>query len=45
MKPSNFGKSQNPKLVNRKMIYDSMDISLGEFFVTPELDALEQEIR
>lgn len=45
MKPSNFGKSQNPKLVNTKMIYDSMDIPLGEFFVTPELDALEQESR
>ena len=27
-----------------KMICDGLDITLGEFFSTPEFDALEQEI-
>lgn len=40
-----YGKSQNPKLLTIKMICDGLDITLGEFFSTPEFDALEQEIR
>ena len=28
-----------------KMICDGLDITLGEFFSTPEFDALEQEIK
>jgi len=28
-----------------KKICDGLDITLGEFFATPEFDALEQEIR
>ena len=40
-----YGKSQNPKLLTIKMICDGLDITLGEFFSTPELDALEQEIK
>lgn len=40
-----YGKSQNPKLLTIKMICDGLDISLGEFFTTPEFDALEQEIK
>ena len=40
-----YGKSLNPKLLTIKMICDGLDITLGEFFSTPEFDALEQEIR
>ena len=40
-----YGKSQNPKLLTIKMICDGLDITLGEFFGTPEFDALEQEIK
>ena len=39
-----YGKSRNPKLLTIKMICDGLDITLGEFFATPEFDALEQEI-
>ena len=39
-----YGKSQNPKLLTIKMICDGLDITLGEFFSTPEFDNLEQEI-
>ena len=40
-----YGKSQNPKLITIKMICDGLDITLGEFFSTPEFDALEQELK
>lgn len=40
-----YGKSRNPKLLTIKMICDGLDITLGEFFSTPEFDALEQEIQ
>ena len=40
-----YGKSQNPKLLTIKMICDGLEIALGEFFNTPEFDALEQEIK
>ena len=40
-----YGKSQNPKLLTIKMICDGLGITLGEFFSTPEFDALEQEIQ
>lgn len=40
-----YGKSQNPKLLTIKMLCDGLGIMLGEFFSTPEFDALEQEIR
>ena len=40
-----YGKSQNPKLLTIKLICDGLDITLGQFFSTPEFDALEQEIR
>ena len=40
-----YGKSQNPKLLTIKMIGDGLEITLGEFFNTPEFDALEQEIK
>ena len=40
-----YGKSQNPKLLTIKMLCDGLGITLGEFFSTPEFDALEQEIK
>lgn len=40
-----YGKSQNPKLLTIKMLCDGLGITLGEFFSTPEFNALEQEIR
>lgn len=40
-----YGKSQNPKLATIKMICDGLEITLGEFFSTPEFNALEQEIK
>ena len=40
-----YGKSQNPKLLTIKLICDGLGITLGEFFATPEFDALEQEIK
>lgn len=40
-----YGKSQNPKLLTIKMLCDGLGITLGEFFSTPEFDALEQESR
>ena len=39
-----YGKNQNPKLITIKMICDGLGITLGEFFGTPEFDALEQEV-
>jgi transcriptional regulator with XRE-family HTH domain len=39
-----YGKSQNPKLITIKIICDGLGITLGEFFGTPEFDALEQEV-
>ena len=39
------GESQNPGVVTIKKLCDGFDITLGEFFSTPEFDALEQEIR
>jgi DNA-binding Xre family transcriptional regulator len=40
-----YGKSQNPKLITIKMICDGLEITLGDFFNTPEFDSLEQEIK
>lgn len=40
-----YGKSQNPKLITIKMICDGLDITLGEFFSTPEFNELEPEIK
>ena len=39
-----YKKSQNPKLITIKMICDGLGITLGEFFSTPDFDALEQEL-
>ena len=39
------GESKNPGTVTVKKLCDGLEITLGEFFSTPEFDALEQEIR
>ena len=39
-----YGKSQNPTLLTIKLICDGLDITLGQFFSTPEFDGLEQEL-
>ena len=38
-------KSQNPGTITIKKLCDAFEITLGEFFSTPEFDALEQEIK
>ena len=38
-------RSQNPGAVTIKKLCDGLEITLGEFFSTPEFDALEQEIK
>ena len=40
-----YRKSKNPKIATIKKICDGLDSTLGEFFSTPEFDALEQEIQ
>ncbi len=40
-----YGKSQNPGIVTLKMLCDGFDISITEFFDTPEFAALEQELQ
>lgn len=39
------GESLNPGCVTIKKLCDAFEISLGEFFDTPEFNALEQEIQ
>ncbi len=39
------GESKNPGIVTVKKLCDGFGITLGEFFSTPEFDALEQEIQ
>ena len=39
------GESQNPGTVTIKKLCYGLEITLGEFFSTPEFDALEQEIK
>lgn len=38
-------KSQNPGAITLKKLCDGLEITLGEFFSTPDFDALEQEIK
>ena len=38
-------KSKSPEIATIKKLCDALDITLGEFFSTPEFDKLEQEIR
>ena len=39
------GAPTDPKILTIKKLCDGLDITLGEFFSTPEFDALEQEIK
>ena len=39
------GESKNPGTVTIKKLCDGFEITLGEFFSTPEFDDLEQEIK
>ena len=39
------GRSQNPRMLTIKMICDGLEITLDEFFDTPEFESLEQEIK
>ena len=39
------GESKNPGTVTIKKLCDGFGITLGDFFSTPEFDALEQEIQ
>ena len=39
------GESQNPGVVTIKKLCDGFEITLGEFFSTPEFNELEQEIK
>ena len=39
------GESKNPGIVTIKKLCDGFDITLSEFFSTPDFDDLEQEIR
>lgn len=39
------GESKNPGAITIKKLCDGFEITLGEFFSTPEFDALEQEIQ
>jgi DNA-binding Xre family transcriptional regulator len=38
-------KSKSPEVATIKKLCDALEITLGEFFSTPEFDGLEQEIR
>ena len=40
-----YKRSKNPGVVTIKKLCDGFKITLGEFFSTPEFDALEQEIK
>ena len=40
-----YGKSQNPKILTIKLLCDGLGITRGEFFSTPEFEALEQELQ
>ena len=39
------GENKNPGIVNIKKLCDGCEITLGEFFSTPEFDSLEQELQ
>ena len=39
------GESKNPGTVASKTLCDGFGITLGEFFSTPEFDALKQELK
>ena len=40
-----YGRSADPKIRTIKKICDGLDMTLAEFFSTPDFDGLEQEIK
>jgi len=40
-----YGKSKDPKILTIKKLCDGLDMTLSQFFSTPEFDKLEQEIK
>ena len=40
-----YGRSQDPKIKTIKKLCNGLEITLGQFFNTPEFDNLEQEIK
>lgn len=40
-----YKRCKDPQVGTIKKLCDGLDITLGEFFSTPEFDALEQEIK
>lgn len=40
-----YGKSRDPKILTIKKICDGLDITLADFFNSPEFESLEQEIK
>lgn len=40
-----YGKSRDPKILTIKKLCDGLGITLGQFFNSPEFEALEQEIK
>jgi len=38
-------KSKSPEVATVKKLCDGLDMTLGQFFSTPEFDSLEQEIK
>ena len=45
MKNIIYGQVKNPGIVTIKKLCDGLEITLSEFFSTPEFDNLEQEIK
>lgn len=40
-----YGKSKDPKILTIKKICDGLDITLAQFFNSPEFESLEPEIK
>ena len=40
-----YGKSRNPKLLTIKLLCDGLNITLADFFSTPEFNALDPEMQ
>lgn len=40
-----YGKSRDPKILTIQKLCDGLGITLGQFFNSPEFEALEQEIK
>ena len=40
-----YGRSTDPKILTIKKICDGLEITLAEFFDSPEFDGLDQEIK